>query len=208
MKKLLPGLLIVLIFGGITPSVWADRLQMKNGQVVEGKFLGGTEDTIRFQTENGVFVYQIKGLIALTFSADSSLQPGQEAITIKSGTRLYVQIMSSLDSITSKEGERFSAILKSDILVSGAVIAPKGTIVHGEVVKAEHGKYGSALVITLQELVLEEKTIPVVTTNYALWDKPKETTAKIMGRTRVQEIPAQTSLEFKTIKPVTVDLSK
>jgi hypothetical protein len=119
-------------------------------------------------------------------------------------------MLDSLNTGISRKDDWFDARLKSDLVVNGVVVAPKGTRVRGQVLKSERGKYGSALVITLRQLLLKQQTVPITTTNYGMWDRVQETsdTTKPLRRSRFLEISSQTVLELKTTAPVTIDLSK
>lgn len=219
MKKFLISLVVVVGWFLINPDVGADLLRMKNGKVIEGKFLGGTEHEIHFRTDdNAVTVYPVKDILTITFitfSAPSSQkiqtpQPEQPEITIKRNTRLSVRIEDSLDTGMSRKGDWFDATLITDLVVDDIVVAPQGTTFKGQVIKSEQGMFSSGLVITLRELILKQKVIPIFTTTYAIWDRVPESSdaVKTYRQGRLLEIPSQTVLEFKTTKPITIDLMK
>jgi hypothetical protein len=224
MKRALGALIVIFMGFFPDPFVWADMIRMKNGQVIEGKYLGGTEYTVRFQTDDGIVDYQVEQILTLTFlpitsplfqktptpQTTQTPQPEQQELTIASNTRLSVRMLDSLNTGMSRKDDWFDATLKSDLVVNGVVVAPKGTMVRGQVLKSERGKYGSALVITLRQLLLKQQTVPITTTNYGMWDRLQETSeaTKPLRRSRFLEIPSQTVLELKTTAPVTIDLSK
>ena len=57
--------LMVLVY----PTVLADTLELKDGGLLEGTYVGGTRTTLRFQTEDRVKVIptrQVLGLLNLT----------------------------------------------------------------------------------------------------------------------------------------------
>ena len=56
-------------------AAWADTLEFKDGKVIEGKFLGGTQETVRFQYQGQVQVYRVADLLALTFGGTSGALP-------------------------------------------------------------------------------------------------------------------------------------
>lgn len=227
MKKFLISLVVVSGWFLISWGVEADMIRMKNGKIIEGKFLGGTEHEIQFRTDdNNVTVYQVKDILTITFMPSSlrspqktlvpssqkiqTPQPEQPEITIKRNTRLSVRLEDSLDTGMSRKGDWFDATLVSALVVDGAIVVSEGTRLKGQVIKSEQGQSSSGLVITLRELILKQKVIPIFTTSYAMWDRVPESSDAVESyrQGRLLEIPSQTVLEFKVTKPITIVLSK
>jgi hypothetical protein len=180
---------IVIIMAGILVSfqtTWADTLELKNGQVVSGTYVGGTAGTVRFETSKGVQVYNTGEVLALTFSGQkssatakapatktSSAKPAEAAkpvtVTVPSGTTLLVRMGEGASS-NDKEGRRFTTILETDLTAEGVVIAKAGTRVYGRVEKSQQaGRYAgkSTLDLRLTELTVAGKTVPIVTGPFA-----------------------------------------
>ncbi|MFB3920589.1 MAG: YMGG-like glycine zipper-containing protein [Terriglobia bacterium] len=59
----------------LSTAVWADTLEFKNGRVIEGKFLGGTQETLRFQYQGQIQVFRVTDLLALTFGGTTGSLP-------------------------------------------------------------------------------------------------------------------------------------
>jgi hypothetical protein len=51
---------------------WADTLVLKNGSVIKGKFLGGTQTEISFQVGSTVQKYNVADIVSLKFDSDSA----------------------------------------------------------------------------------------------------------------------------------------
>jgi len=69
-KVILIALAGVLL--AIAPSARADSLQLKNGNFVQGKYLGGTERAVRFVVEGKIHLYGIDEILSISFaSADA-----------------------------------------------------------------------------------------------------------------------------------------
>lgn len=49
--------------------VSADTLQMKDGRVIQGRFLGGTQASVQFEVNGKIELYDINHVISLTFTA-------------------------------------------------------------------------------------------------------------------------------------------
>src|SRR5882724_6755685 len=88
----------------VASIAWADSLELKNGSLIKGKFMGGTETEISFQVGSSVQKYNLADIVALKFDSEraasdrpnpstSSLpsepQPAEDAGT---KTRAYVTI--------------------------------------------------------------------------------------------------------------------
>jgi hypothetical protein len=52
----------------ITP---ADSLELKNGSLIKGRFLGGTDMEIRFQVGSSVQRYEIADVVSLKFESET-----------------------------------------------------------------------------------------------------------------------------------------
>ena len=53
---------------GLGAVAQADILELKNGNVLNGKYAGGTAGTVRFETSAGLQVIETSQVIALTFT--------------------------------------------------------------------------------------------------------------------------------------------
>ena len=67
-KYLLAAAAVLLL----SATAWADTLELKDGRLIQGKYLGGTQDTVRFQAQGNVQVYRVTDILALTFSNNSA----------------------------------------------------------------------------------------------------------------------------------------
>jgi len=161
----------------------ADVLELKDGKTMQGKYVGGTAGTIRFETSAGVQVVETTKVVALTFTGGSSASAAPAAagaaaaaapaaatqVTLNAGTPLVVR---TAEAVTSKDpaGKRFSGTLNTDLVAAnGTVIAKAGTKVYGTVQSAtQAGRVAgqSSLDLRLTELVLGSTTVPLTTSGY------------------------------------------
>ncbi len=79
--KLNCGLVISLWLGA--SLAWADTLELKNGSLIKGKFIGGTESVISFQVGSSVQKYNVADIVSLKFDSEgtASDQPKHVAVT-------------------------------------------------------------------------------------------------------------------------------
>ena len=194
--KLNCGLVIGFI---LTASItWADSLELKNGSLIEGKFLGGTESEITFQVGSSVQTYNLADIVALKFDSETaasdmptrptrslSSQSGMvdnadmktpAYVTIPAGTVICVRTIDSIDSTQNHVGDRFQASLEEPLMVDGNVVVPKDAYVYGRLVESkESGTFTgrSQLRLELTGIVVNGQTVPVVTGEYELTGKSR-----------------------------------
>src|SRR5262244_4104718 len=66
----------VLLLAGIG---FADTLELKDGRVLQGKYLGGTQTVLRFQVNGDVQTFPTNDIVALTFTRNSGSAPAPAA---------------------------------------------------------------------------------------------------------------------------------
>ncbi|HTR22392.1 MAG TPA: hypothetical protein VMI10_00290 [Terriglobales bacterium] len=177
---------------------WADSLELKNGSMIEGKFLGGTDSQITFQVGSSVQTYNRADIVALKFDSEMvasdmptrpassfSNQPGtvEDAakktpvyVTIQAGTVICVLTIDGIDSTQNHVGDRFQASLEEPLMADGNVIVPKDADVYGRLVESkESGTFTgrSELQLELTEIVVNGQTVPIVTGEYELTGKSR-----------------------------------
>ncbi len=166
-----------------TLSVHADVLELKNGQVLTGKYNGGTAGTVRFETASGQQVIETSKALALTFTggaapAAASPTPAPAAapqpatppstVTVNAGTGLLVRMVDGASS-RDPRGKRFAVTLELDLIVNGSMIAKAGTRAYGRVANAQQaGRYAgrSVLDLRLSEITVGGVLVPVVSGPY------------------------------------------
>jgi hypothetical protein len=144
----------------------ADTLELKDGRVVQGKYLGGTQAVLRFEVNGEVQAFNTNDIVALTFTgrsassapaavpvapapASAPLAPANSLasapadavsggqITIPAGQSLLVRMIDGVDSSKNHVGDVFHASLETDLTIGNSVVARKGTDVYGRLANAE-----------------------------------------------------------------------
>jgi hypothetical protein len=190
------GVVIVLCLA--VSTVWADSLELKNGSLIKGKFMGGTESEISFQVGSSVQKYDLADIVSLKFDThrtatempvrpQSSLssEPGTEEqagmtaptyVTVPAGTRISVRTIDGIDSTKNHAGDRFQASLEQPLIVDGKVVVAKGADVYGRLAESkESGTFTgkSQLRLELTGIVVNGQTVPLVTGEYELSGKSR-----------------------------------
>jgi len=70
----------LLLGAALAGAAAADTLELKDGRVLQGKFLGGTQAVLRFEVNGDVQTFSTNDIVALTFTRGSS-QPHASAPT-------------------------------------------------------------------------------------------------------------------------------
>jgi len=190
------GLLIVLWLG--TSLAWADTLELKNGSLIKGRFMGGTEREISFQVGSSVQKYNLADIASLRFDSEgaasdqpkpsanwlpSDPQPAEDAgtrtpayVTIPAGTRITVRTIDAIDSTQNQVGDRFQASLEEPLRVDGSEIVSRDAGVYGRLAESkESGTFTgrSQLRLELTAFVVNGQTVPIVTGEYELTGKSR-----------------------------------
>ena len=134
-----------LVFVG---AAAADTLELKDGRVLKGRYLGGTQVVLRFELNGEVQTFKTSEIVAVTFTASSSAPPQAEpqsqnpaspmandmaaapqgsapagaTITLPAGQSLLVRMVDGVDSSKNHVGDVFHASLETDLNVNGIPI--------------------------------------------------------------------------------------
>jgi hypothetical protein len=205
--KILGAALLALAFAG---AASADTLELKDGRVLQGRYLGGTQAVLRFEVDRRVETFSVNEIVALTFTGsvaqaespaaaiesepEPALAPAPKqrvaaapdgTVTTAAGTPLLVRMIDGVDSAKNHVGDIFHASLETDLLANEVIVARKGTDVYGRLAEAkEAGRMsGSAeLQLELTRIVIDGRDYPVVTSEYELKGKGRGTgTAQKVG---------------------------
>ncbi|PYU63288.1 MAG: hypothetical protein DMG55_00905 [Acidobacteria bacterium] len=206
-NRFLSAVALGLFFVG---AATADTLELKDGRILKGKYLGGTQAVLRFELNGEVQTFSTTEIVALTFTGNpghsaptpapaaapaetpamaptvgvaSSLSGGN--VTIPAGQSLLVRMIDGVDSSKNHVGDVFHASLETDLNVSNSIVARKGTDVYGRLANAQEAGHvsGSAeLQLELTRIVIDGKDYPIVSSDYSLRGKGRGSdTAKKVG---------------------------
>ena len=171
MKKLLT-LVISAIAVTVSGVALADTIELANGSVFEGDFIGSSNGIIMFDTGDGIEAFPESEVIGVFFSSgvDTALEfaeaPGPAALTVPSGTRLVIRTTETIDSSRHSAGHRFRAQLEGALVVDGVTVVPRGTFLHGRLVSAsQSGRMvgSSELTVEFTDVMLDDQLIPIST---------------------------------------------
>src|SRR6266850_368560 len=205
-NRLFTAIVLGLLLAGLAA---ADTLELKDGRVLHGKYLGGTQAVLRFEVNGEVQTFSTNDIVALTFTgryaggpppavAPSAMAPTappptaaappaeySDSVTIPAGQSLLVRMIDGVDSSKNHVGDVFHASLETDLMVNDTIVARKGTDVYGRLAEAKeagHISGSSELQLELTRLVIDGKDYPIVSSDYDLKGKGRgSNTAKKVG---------------------------
>ena len=179
------------------PSLRADVLELKNGTILNGNYMGGTATTVRFDVTGNLQVVPTSDVVALTFTGPApvadpppapaggagvaptqpapaetkpaSPAPPPKSVTLPAGTSLLVRMKDGISS-KNKAGTPFTTKLEYDLYVEKTKVLPAGTLIYGVVkssTQARRVRGQSTLDLRLNKIVVAGGPIPVSSSAYA-----------------------------------------
>lgn len=194
MKKFV--LLFTALFG-FAVLVAGATLQMKDGRLIRGKFLGGTADSVNMLINGKVQTYPVADVLLVDFSASTpaatvptpapkprpvamaapaaSANAGSK-VTLPAGTQLRVRMIDTVDSQTDKVGDKFQASLDQPLTQNGELVAARDSTVYGRLVSSSQaGRIDgrSELRIELTGINIAGRIVPISTSTYQVAGKSR-----------------------------------
>jgi len=185
-------------------AAMADTLELKDGRVLQGRYLGGTQAVLRFEVTGNVQTFNVNEVVAITFTHTSAgfapppapapvqapapvtqVAAAGGSVTIPAGQSMLVRMIDSVDSAKNHVGDIFHASLETDLTVNSVLVARKGTDVYGRLAEAKEAGHlagSSELQLELTRIVIDGHDYPVVSSDYTLQGKGRgSNTAKKVG---------------------------
>jgi hypothetical protein len=180
----------------------ADTLELKDGRVLQGKYVGGTQALVRFEVNGDLQTFNVSEIVALTFTGNSAAQAPAPApaaahatahhtsapsgsVSIPAGQSLLVRMIDGVDSSKNHVGDVFHASLETDLVINETVVARRGADIYGRLANAKdagHISGSSQLQLELTRMIIDGKDYPVVSSDYTLQGKGRgSNTAKKVG---------------------------
>jgi hypothetical protein len=170
-----------LVLGASRAS--ADVVELRDGTQLNGTYAGGTADTIRLETPDGLREIDRGMAISLKFvapppppppsspppAAQSAQTASGKSTSVPAGTLLLVRMQNQVTS-KDKAGTKFSGVLETNVMAANVVVAPAGTKVFGAVEASKQagrmvGK--SKLQLGLTHINLGGTNVPIQTSDFA-----------------------------------------
>jgi hypothetical protein len=162
--------LVIVAFTVLATSVLqAATLELKNGTLLEGEFVGSSNGIIMFNTGTGIEAFP-ESKVANIFFGDGKTKSKKKGtaktITVPKGTRLVIRTSDLIDSSRHRTGHRFRGQLEGALVVRGVTVAPRGSYVHGRITDAnQSGRVGgsSNLAVEFTDIMIDHQLFPIST---------------------------------------------
>lgn len=186
----LSALILSAITVGISGFALADTLELSNGEIHEGNFVGSSNGIIMFDTGAGIEAFPESDVVGVFFSSgvDTATtlleESGPESITLPTGTRLVIRTVENIDSQRHAAGHRFRGQLEGALVLDGVTAVPRGSFVHGRLISANQSRRmtgSSGLVAEFTDVMIDDQLIPMSTG--ALAAQTGNETGRTVGRT-------------------------
>jgi hypothetical protein len=124
-------------------------------------------------------------VLATAFQASGAPQ-NVKRITVPAGTRILIRMIDSIDTTKQKTGFKFTASLETNLQAEDMVVAPRGTLVYGQLVSASSAgsmKGSSELTLELTDIMINNTAYPLLTSTYEIKGKGEggNTAKKVVG---------------------------
>ncbi|MGA2716026.1 MAG: hypothetical protein ABSG41_23245 [Bryobacteraceae bacterium] len=171
----------------------ADTLTLRNGEIVQGTYLGGTARQVRMDLNGDIRTYEIERVQSVTFSDQAypppppprsqsypppaayppaerypSNGPGPLGLVVPVDTEVRIRMIDAVNSETARLGQTFRASLDEPIFVNGQEVVPRGADVLTKLVAAQQsGKIEgrTTLTLALSTITVNGRPIDVTSTD-------------------------------------------
>jgi hypothetical protein len=188
MKKIVMFLSMLLTIG-VTGPIAADTLELADGTIIEGDFVGSSNGIIMFDTGEGIEAFPESEVVGVFFSsgvatAEAEAASNASVVTVPAGTRLVIRTTEDIDSKRHSAGHRFRGQLEGALVADGVTVAPRGTFVHGRIISAQQSRRAtgsSELALEFTDLMIDDVLVPISTSG--LQAQTQNEAGRTVGRT-------------------------
>ena len=165
-------LLVATLATLATGATLADTLELYDGTVLEGDFVGSSNGIVMFNTGSSIEAFpedQVVGIFLSSgvASAEAYYAAGDpNSVTVPAGTRLVIRTTDAIDSSRHSAGHRFRGQLESALVIDGVTAVARGTFVHGRITQAQQaGRMvgSSELAAEFTDLMINDVLVPIST---------------------------------------------
>ena len=170
MKKILT-ILIGTMAALAAGLLFADTIELADGTLLEGDFIGSSNGIIMFDTGGNIEAFPEGKVVGIFLSAGVATATDLNAtnagqITVPAGTRLVIRTSDAIDSSQHSAGHRFRGQLEGALVVDGVTVAPRGAIVHGRIASASQAGRAvgsSELTVEFTDIMIDDQLFPIST---------------------------------------------
>lgn len=163
------GALLLILLAGYS---LADTLELADGTIIEGDFVGSSNGIVMFNTGDSIEAYpedQVVGIFLSSGVATAqalAATPEPSSVVVPAGTRLVIRMVDSIDSRRHSAGHKFRGQLEGALVSDGVTVAPRGTFMYGTITSAKQsGRMAgsSELAMEFTDIMIDDQLYPVST---------------------------------------------
>ena len=112
----------------------ADTLELADGTIIEGDFVGSSNGIVMFNPGDSIEAYpedQVVGIFLSSGVATAqalAATPEPSSVVVPAGTRLVIRMVDSIDSRRHSAGHKFRGQLEGALVSDGVTVAPRGLL--------------------------------------------------------------------------------
>ena len=120
-----------LLFTLISGYSMADSLELADGTIMEGDFVGSSNGIIMFDVGDSIEAFpesQVVGIFlseGVATAQQIAAAPEQSYATVPAGTRLVIRMVDSIDSKRHSVGHKFRGQLEGALVVNGITMVSR-----------------------------------------------------------------------------------
>jgi hypothetical protein len=169
----------------------ADSIELADGSILEGDFVGSSNGIIMFNTGESIEAYPESQVVGIFLSdgvatAESLMAAEDDAksVTVPAGTRLVIRMTDSVDTKKHKAGHKFRGQLEGAMVVNGVTVAPRGTFLYGVIIASQQSGRAagsSNMAMEFTDIMIDDQLFPIATETLAA--QTDNEAKKSVGRT-------------------------
>ncbi len=167
------GALFLVLLTGFSV---ADTLELADGTVMEGDFIGSSNGIVMFNAGDSIEAYPESEVVGIFLSdgvataQKMAAAPTRSVLSVPAGTRLVIRMADTIDSKRHGVGQKFRGQLEGALVANGITVAPRGTFLYGMVTSAQKsgrvaGK--SAMSMEFTDIMIDDQLYPIATAGLA-----------------------------------------
>ncbi len=161
------GTVLMIVTAGFS---LADTLELADGTLMEGDFVGSSNGVVMFNTGDSIEAYpesQVVGIFLSDGVATAQALPLEASpVAVPAGTRLVIRMVDSVDTSRHKAGHKFRGQLEGALVVDGVTVVPRGAFLYGTITSAKQaGRMAGKSEMTMEftEIMIHDQLYPIAT---------------------------------------------
>lgn len=145
-----------------TCALQADTLELADGTLLEGDFIGSSNGIIMFDTGGGIEAFPESEVVGMFFSAGVETREKKEdqaSVSVPAGTRLVIRTIDTINTDRHSAGHRFRGQLEGALVVGGETVAPRGAYVHGRLTQSSQNNLAGSFT----DILIDEQLVAIST---------------------------------------------